>query len=472
MNNPPPHDRRITRLLVAAGSVCAVVLWAGGCAVPGEHRAFTEWKSAGATLGQVRDQVSSPRTALPELTDDSQLSDYLSYAARNNPQLEAAFNRWKAELEKVQQVRTLPDPKFNYGYFIQSVETRVGPQEHRAGISQMFPWFGKLRLRGEAALASADAAQQQFEHAKLMLYYRVKDAWHEYYYLARAIAVTTENRDLVRQFETVAKAKYEADTAMYSDVIKAQTELDKLNDRLRTLDDLREPIIARLNAALNRPFNAPIPWPKAAPIDHQTFEDQKLVEQLTKDNPELKSLDFLAEKEKTGIALAKKEFFPDVMLGVDYIVTDRALMPTPDNGKDPVIAGFSINLPIWEGKYRAGVREAEARFQAALQQRTDRANTLSADLKLALFKYQDAARKIALYRDALIPKADQTVKATQRAFEAGKSDFLALIDAERVLLEFQLTYERALADHAQRLAELEMLLGRSLSIPQPEELKP
>ena len=277
----------------------------------------------------------------------------------------------------------------------------------------------------------------------------------------------------MKQFEKIANAKYQADTAMYADVVKAQTELDKLNDRLRTLENFKEPIVARLNAALNRPFNAPLPWPNAAPIVHLDLDDQQLVAALLKDNPELKSLDSLAAKERTGIALAKKEFFPDVRLGVDYILTGDAInRATPDSGKDAVVAGFSINLPIWVGKYRAGVREAMARYSAAIEQRIDRGNTLAADLKLAQFKYQDASRKIALYRDALIPKADQTLKVTQRAFEAGKADFLSLIDAERELLEFQLTYARALADHAQRLAELEMLLGRSLSGPHQEEHQP
>ena len=69
-----------------------------------------------------------------------------------------------------------------------------------------------------------------------------------------------------------------------------------------------------------------------------------------------------------------------------------------------------------------------------------------------MFKYQDAERKIALYRDALIPKADENLKVIQRSFETGKSDFLSLIDAERVLLEFQLTYERAVADREQGVA--------------------
>ena len=91
------------------------------------------------------------------------------------------------------------------------------------------------------------------------------------------------------------------------------------------------------------------------------------------------------------------------------------------------MASVSLNLPLWRGKYRAAEREAEARYQAAQEEHTDRTNTLIADLKLALFKYQDATRKVTLYRDALIPKARQTLEVTQRAFETGGVDFLNLI---------------------------------------------
>jgi cobalt-zinc-cadmium efflux system outer membrane protein len=70
---------------------------------------------------------------------------------------------------------------------------------------------------------------------------------------------------------------------------------------------------------------------------------------------------------------------------------------------------------------------------------------------------------VTLYRDALIPKVRQTLEVTQRAFETGQADFLSLIDAQRTLLEFSLTYERAVADHAQRLAEMEMLAGKELA---------
>ncbi len=159
-------------------------------------------------------------------------------------------------------------------------------------------------------------------------------------------------------------------------------------------------------------------------------------------------------------------------LGVDYIETGPARMSgVADSGKDAVVAGFSVNIPLWWGKYRAGVREAESRYAATLQERRDRANHLSTDLQLALFQYQDAERKVVLYRDALIPKADENVKVIQRSFESGKSDFLSLIDAERVLLEFQLTYERAVADREQGFSTVEKLVGGETSFLTSEKVR-
>ncbi|MHB8522024.1 MAG: TolC family protein [Limisphaerales bacterium] len=270
--------------------------------------------------------ATSSRKQLPELNEASGLNDYLAYAALNNPQLEAAFNRWKAALEMVSQARTLPGPRFNYGYFIQEVETRVGPQEQRVGLSQMFPWFGKLRLRGEAALEGANAMQQQYEAAKLRLFDEVKQAYYELYFVGRAVGVTAENVELLKLLEEMARSKYESGTAEHGDVIKAQVELDKLRDRLRTLQDFNHPLVARLNAALNRPTESSLPFPTNNSPGVLQSGIAQLLEQLKASNPELKSLDFLAEKDKANIALAKKEFYPDVTLGVDYVQTGEARM--------------------------------------------------------------------------------------------------------------------------------------------------
>lgn len=407
-----------------------------------------------------RDTAESER----EIGEHSTLSDYLAYAALNNAGLEAAFNRWKAELERIPQVKALPDPRFTYGYFIESVETRVGPQRQKFGLAQMFPWFGKLRLQGDAAASSADASMQVYEKTKLQLFRRVKSAYYEYWYLAQSLAVTKEHIRLVTNIEGVARTRLKGGTAPHNVVIQAQVELGKLDDRLRSLEALQEPIVAKLNAALNRPPHLPLPWPHALPELDVAFTDREALEWFASANPDLLRLDRLAEKEDVAIRLARKSYYPDVSLGVDYIDTDEALNPdVVDSGNDAIVAMVTVNLPIWYGKYRAGEREARFRKSAVEDVREDAEKRLAADLKLSLYRFRDAERKVDLYGDTLVPKAKQALQVTQQGFEAGKEGFIALIDAQRSLLEFQLAHHQAVSDRGSRLAEIEALVSRDLS---------
>jgi cobalt-zinc-cadmium efflux system outer membrane protein len=440
-------------------SACAALLT--GCA---SIREGADGRYVHVNTSPSEEPAETQLSALPTLDDHSDLDDYLKYAALNNPGLEAAFSRWKASLEKVAQVTALPDPRFNYTYFIENVETRVGPQEQKLGVMQMFPWFGKLRLKGDAASEVAAATQQMYEKTKLSLFYRVKAAYHEYWYLAQAIAVTKQHLKLVTNLEGVARTRFKAGTAPNSAVIQAQVEIGKLDDRLRTLESLRKPIVAKLNAALNRPTHLPLPWPRSLPEFAATFTDEQAVQWLAESNPDLRRLEHLVAKEEVGIKLARKNYYPDISLGVDYIDTDEALMPnTVDSGKDPVMAMVSINLPIWYGKYRAADREARLRKAAAEEDREDSEVRLEADLKLTLYHYRDAARKIDLYGDTLVPKAEQSLQVVRQGFEAGSTSFISLIDAQRLLLEFQLAERRAQADRGQRLAEIEMLTGAEVA---------
>jgi len=402
---------------------------------------------------------------LPDLSDKSALGDYLVYAALNNATLEASFNRWKAALESIPQVEALPDPRFTYRYFIEEVETRVGAQRQSFDLSQTFPWFGKLKLRGDAAMAASEVVRQRFKSDKLAVFYKVKDAWYEYYYLKQAIEITKENIELIKHIEGIARVRYKAAVGGHPDVIRAQVELGKLIDRLATLTDLRTPIVAKLNAALNRRSESPLPWPAEAPDVAAVVSDEQLLALQAKHNPEVKALDFEIVRQKHRIELAKKEYFPDVTLGVTYVDTAGATgaMSPSDSGKDPVVAMVSVNLPIWRDKLDAGVRQARYRRSAAISEKQQKVNSLGAALKLATYGFRDAARKVGLYRDTLVPQAIQSLKATEASFRAGKASFTDMVDAERILLEFKLAQERALSNKAQRFAELEMLVGTKIS---------
>lgn len=392
------------------------------------------------------------------------LPDYLRYAALNNAGLKAAFEQWKAAIEQVPQAGALPDPRFTYGRFIEEVETRVGPQRNKLGITQVFPWFGKIEARTQAAGAAAKAARKRYEARKLKLFFEVKDTFHEYVYLAKAIKIARKNLELIEDYEQVALTKYVGAAVGHPDIVRAQVELAKLEDQLRTLEGLREPIVARLNAVLNRKSSELLPWPKKEEYRVVEVDRRQMKEILQARNPELRAMDFELESAKSRVELAKKKFYPDIGVGVDWIQTDGARMAgTRDSGKDPVVLMFSMNLPIWRDSYKAAEIQAKANVRKTRQQKTEMENTLIARVERVLYDFEDSERKRRLYGDILVPKAQELVSASESAYQGGTIDFLSLIDAQRTLLKFELLYERAATNNQQKLAELEMLIGVELS---------
>ena len=135
---------------------------------------------------------------------------------------------------------------------------------------------------------------------------------------------------------------------------------------------------------------------------------------------------------------------------------------TPDSGKDPIILMFTMNVPIWRDSYKAAELQAKADVLKTTQQKTETENMIVAQAERALYDFEDSNRKINLYGDVLVPKAEELVGASETAYRAGTLDFLSLINAQQKLLEFQLQYERAVANNQQGLARLEMLVGSEL----------
>jgi len=409
-----------------------------------------------AVMPSLSTQHDTPQN-LPLLDGNSTLADYINYAALNNPALEASFNEWKADAELAPQEKSLDDPEFEYSYYIDRMDTRQS-----AGIWQSLPWFGKLGLKGQIADQKATASAQKYEAAKLALFYEVSEAYYEYFYLGQAISTTTENISLLRRIENVSVAKYKVSQSSQPDLIRIQVEILRLEDSLAELNDLKTTHIARLNSALNRPVEAELAVPRTIDIHDIKMPDSQIIAIAQTANPQLKSLDSDIEGGRQSIELAKKMYYPDFKLGIS--IEDSVTESSMDDDKDPVMASVAITIPLWQGKYSAGVREARNRYFAATNTKFDAANTLNSQLKTALYKYRDAGRKIELYGSSLLPKARQSLNVTEADFRAAKADFTSFIDAQRILLEFSLSYCRALADKAIAAAQIEMLTGGAVPL--------
>jgi len=409
----------------------------------------------------IRQESAADDTDAPTLSASASPDDYIRYALYHSPAVEAAHQRWLAAAERLPQVRALPDPRLNFGFFLDEVETRTGPQQARVGVSQSFPWPGLLEGREDAAALAARAAWRRLEAARLGVTERVVETLHELAYLDAAVRITQDNLDLLQSFEDIVRARFRVGAGSHPELTRVQVELGQLDDRLTQLRAMRPAYVADLNAALNRPTDAEVPALAGLPGRVVTVEGPELAEIAQASNPTLLALDEQVEEQRVRSNIARLEGLPDFTVGLDYIVTDEAIDPSiPESGDDPILLSFGITLPLWREKYDAGVREAMARRLAVSHERADEANRIAAAIQRAWFEHTDADRRVRLYENTLIPKAGESLRASLAGFRAGETSFLDLLDTERTLLEFAIAAERARADRGQALALLNRLVGQ------------
>lgn len=394
------------------------------------------------------------------------LADLLDQARSANPRLRSAQASVRARAQVRPQVTALPDPRLQLGVQVEPVETRVGPQRGGLALHQRLPTGGKRKLRGAIADRSVEVAEEDLEGATLAVEVALKRAYYERWFVRRSREITAEMRALLTRGERVARTRYAAGRGGQDAVLKAQVELGVLEDRLRTLDELEPTHVDEILALLDRAPGGELPPPHPDDLaELEVVHDLERLHQMTDHlAPSLRALRVQAEQKSLEARLAKKGRVPDVTLGLAWTSTGEArALGTPGSGNDPLVATVAFDLPVHPGVYRAAARQAAHERDALLRAREGAANALRSRLRRAYFGWSDARRKLALYRDSLLPKARQSLDATFAAFQAGGARFLDLLDTERALLEFELAHARALADHLVAVASIEALVGAEVS---------
>ena len=401
-----------------------------------------------------------------ELPERPNLVDYEKAMLTGNSAIRAAYGEWQAEIKKIAVAKGLPDPKINFGYFIQNVETAVGPQEYKIGIMQMIPWLGKLKVQGDIQALKAEAAFQKLQSAIEDVLFRLRITYYDFYYLERAIDITRQNMDLVKNWENVILSKYKTGTARHANLIKTQIEVIKLEDDLETLLTRRRPLLAKFRALLNLSDLDRVHVPDSLAYHAVTYTKEDVTSIVLQTNPDLKQLLSMQQAAGKTVTRAKLNYLPDFTIGVDKIFTGDKWNATgqmvPESGKDPLVVMGSLSIPVWFYKQSAGVGAAKNLERKAEAVTKNKENMLQAELEAIWFELDDAKRKVVLYKDLLIPKSLESLRSSEKAYIGDEADFLNLIDAQRRYLQFMLASERALVNHYKVRARLEALAGRKL----------
>ncbi len=394
--------------------------------------------------------------------ENSELGLLIDEALENNPEIQAVYSEWKAQEYKIRQVSSLPDPMAKYGYFGEPVETRVGPQEQRFGVSQKIPFPGKLGLKGKSQRKHAEMLREKYGATRREVVKDVKFVYYDIFWVDKAVQIAEEEKSILESLESVAQRRYESNLTPQQDVVKAQVELSKLIDRLLFLRQNRRSLVAKINSIINRSRDSGLA--SVTNVEPSEFQyELKHLHQVAKDSrQELLFANLGKERAEYEKSLARLNYLPDFNFGFDYIQVGSGYTAMPNDGQDAWMGSVAVNIPIWFDKLNAQAKEKKAQLEAAKKNYENVENSVYYEVEDLYFKiltYQDI---ISLYRTALIPQSEQSFEAAKTGYETGKVDFLNWLDAERMLLQIRLAYYKSITDYQKSIAYLERVVGKDL----------
>jgi outer membrane protein TolC len=392
------------------------------------------------------------------LTAQDDLNGYLKTAAENNPGLKARFNEYMAALEVVPQAKALPDPQLTFGYFIQPVETRVGPMRLKISASQMFPWIGTLKAKENLAVQAAKAKYEVFEEAKSKLFNEIKSVYFNTYFVHKAIEITKENMDILRTFGKLANIKFESGLVSAVDEYRIEIEIGELENHLASLKDQQVLLEVMFNNLLNRGSENQVKVPDVLWDDDFPLTKQAALDSIKLSNHQLLSLDFQQAALQFREEVASKMGKPSFMIGIDYTVVGKG--ENNMMGKDAfMFPHVSITVPLYRTKYKAMVQEVAYLAAAKESEKADRINKLETLFEKGWKEYLDAVRRVDLFA-AQLTLARKSARILETDYATGNKNFEEVLRMERQVLKFNLELEKARADKQAAMSFLNYLMGK------------
>lgn len=391
-----------------------------------------------------------------------ELDGYLKLGAENNPGLKAKFAEYNAALEKVPQVGTLPDPTLSFGYFITPVETRVGPQQAKFGVMQMFPWFGTLGAKEDVVIQQAKVKYEAFEETKSKLFFDIKSAYYNLYFVQKGIAITRENIAILNTFQQLALIKVETGKSSVVDEMRIEMEKNELENQLAYLLDTKWVLEVNFNKLLNQPVETSITVPDDLWDESLAYSKEILLDSISNQNHMIKQLDFkMASFQKQEIA-AHKMGGPKISIGMDYILIGNSDNPMAGNesGKDAILfPKIGITVPLYRKKYKAMIKEASLNIEATQFQKEDNQNQLTILFEKGHKEYKDGERRIALFQKQL-KLAEKSLAILLTAYSNNGQNFEEVLRMERKVLKYALELDKAKADKNAAVAFINYLTGK------------
>ncbi len=380
--------------------------------------------------------------------------DVVRTVLERNPTLDQMRATAAAVAARYPQVTSLDDPNVAFTTAPGSAGSANADYAAKVEISQKLPYPGKRGLKGNVVQAEAAAAEDDVEEARLQLTESARSTLADYTLAVRAAEVAEENAKLLREFRQNAETRYKTGQGQQQDVLQAEVEIARQEERGISLRRAKKVAIARLNTLMHLPPDTPLPPPGNADTP-ATLPDVARLREAALTRPDLRALTARVAAEEATLAVALKEYKPDVevMAGYDGFWQGAGGRPLQWQ------VGLRTNLPVRYARRGGAVEEARANVARRRAELARLADQINLQVQEAFEQVREADDVVNLYKVKVLPAAEANVKEARSGYANNKIPFLNLIEAQRGLTALKDRYYEAVAESARRRAALERAIG-------------
>ena len=385
-----------------------------------------------------------------------------------NPQLQSLVAKINASRAFIPQASAPDDPRLSF----EASNIPVGdPSLSRTPMTgmqiylrQKVPFPGKLGLKKK--IAESRAVQAENEHLERLnqLVAEFKEAVYDYSYTTNAADISRKTISRLKALTKTLEAKYAVGEVPQQDILKTRVELSKMQERLIQQDKMADILRSRITTLLNRPAKTPL----EVVVSENTLTDfpyglEELRNVAQHSRHWLNKADKIIDEAEYQHKLAKKELLPDFDFSAGYRIRSNAI-EGPVLGEDFFSAGVSINIPIWTTR-KQGKKVEQTRYliTAAKKEKEALEQEINYQVEKLFFEVAQRKEQYELYRSRIVPESEAALVSSRRSYEANEVDYLNVITNELDLFQAQLLMHHYYFEHEKKIAELEMVIGKSLA---------
>ena len=410
----------------------------------------------GNSFGQ-SEGVPLPVSEAPRRTID--LKGLSDEAFRKNPALRAKKHEYEGARAKVVNAWLPDDPMIGVDAEGQPDLFRIGNRtDNEYMIQQTIPFPTKLFLKAMLATKEADMAYQRYREEERKLLWHMEQPYYELFLAKKEAQIFEDNKVLLTQLIKSARSRYESAQGNQGDLLKAQIESSKTDIEIFNQKEKIHVAEAHFAHILNQPLA--MHYDLNPEIKRNKFQwDITTLENLAlQKRPELRAVSLMAEEAGMSRDLYKQSWLPDITLQYK----GRQFKDEDSISQNDTFVG--VTVPVWSliRGIGGGWHAAEMDAQAAQASYEAFKNEVLLKIHESFSKVRSAENALDTYENMILPQAKQQVEVFLSSYEAGKSEFLTVIDAERTLRDSQMEYYKSLAEYEMALSDLRLAVGDNL----------